>query len=44
MTEEFVEDFGVRASYKELVGCGHSPMIDDLDQVIKAMEDFFRDN
>lgn len=41
MTEEIREDFGERAAYKELKGCGHSPIIDDLEQLVGTMEDFF---
>ncbi|MFD2046709.1 alpha/beta fold hydrolase [Ornithinibacillus salinisoli] len=41
MTEELREDFGDKADYKELIGCGHSPIIDDLEQLLKVMENFF---
>ncbi|MUK88458.1 alpha/beta fold hydrolase [Ornithinibacillus sp. L9] len=41
MTEELREDFGDQAVYKELKGCGHSPLVDDLDQLLQVMEDFF---
>ncbi|WP_231495748.1 alpha/beta fold hydrolase [Paucisalibacillus sp. EB02] len=41
MTEEIREDFGDKAEYKELKGTGHSPLIDDLDQLLAVMEDFF---
>ena len=41
MTEEIREDFGEKAKYKELKGCGHSPLIDDLEQLLTVMEDFF---
>ncbi|WP_047983101.1 intracellular short-chain-length polyhydroxyalkanoate depolymerase [Ornithinibacillus californiensis] len=41
MTDEIREDFGDKAVYKELKGCGHSPIIDDLDQLLGVMEDFF---
>ncbi|WP_072888649.1 intracellular short-chain-length polyhydroxyalkanoate depolymerase [Ornithinibacillus halophilus] len=41
MTEELREDFGDKAVYKELKGCGHSPLIDDLDQLLQVMEEFF---
>ncbi|WP_087974660.1 alpha/beta fold hydrolase [Oceanobacillus rekensis] len=40
MTDELIEDFGERAVYKELKGCGHSPHIDDLEQLLHTMEDF----
>lgn len=41
MTEEIREDFGDKAVYKELKGCGHSPLIDDLNLLIGVMEEFF---
>ena len=41
MTDELIEDFGDRAEVVEWKGCGHSPQIDDLQQVIETMEDFF---
>jgi pimeloyl-ACP methyl ester carboxylesterase len=41
MTEEIREDFGDKADYQELKGCGHSPLVDDIDQLIGVMEDFF---
>ncbi|WP_342665465.1 alpha/beta hydrolase [Paucisalibacillus globulus] len=41
MTEEIREDFGDKANYQELRGCGHSPLVDDIDQLIGVMEDFF---
>lgn len=40
MTQEIIEDFGEKASYKELTGCGHSPLIDDLNQLLTVMEEF----
>ena len=30
MTKEIIEDLGSNAIYKELMGCGHSPLIDNL--------------
>lgn len=41
MTEEIREDFGDKAVYKELKNCGHSPIIDDLEQLLQVMEEFF---
>ncbi|WP_010097475.1 alpha/beta fold hydrolase [Ornithinibacillus scapharcae] len=41
MTQEIIEDFGDKAIYKELNGCGHSPLIDDLKQLLTVMEEFF---
>lgn len=43
MTEEIMEDFGDRAENYLLEGCGHSPLIDDLDQLIDVMERFLAD-
>jgi pimeloyl-ACP methyl ester carboxylesterase len=42
MTEEIREDFGEKAIYKELKDCGHSPIIDDLDQLLMVMEEFLQ--
>ncbi|MFB4168610.1 alpha/beta fold hydrolase [Virgibacillus sp. JSM 102003] len=41
MTDELIEDYGEKATYKELTGSGHSPLIDDLDNLLGIMEDFF---
>ncbi|WP_217588184.1 intracellular short-chain-length polyhydroxyalkanoate depolymerase [Lentibacillus saliphilus] len=40
MTEELIEDYGRKAQQQELKNCGHSPMIDDLDQLIDTIEAF----
>ncbi|MBO8157327.1 MAG: alpha/beta hydrolase [Bacillaceae bacterium] len=40
MTEEILEDLGDKAQYQELDGCGHSPLIDNLDLLIQTMEHF----
>jgi pimeloyl-ACP methyl ester carboxylesterase len=40
MTKEIVEDFGERASFVELKDCGHSPLVDDLDQLMNTMYQF----
>lgn len=40
MTNEILEDLGERAVYKELTGCGHSPLIDDLDLLKRTVEEF----
>lgn len=40
MTTEILEDLGENAHYAELKGCGHSPLIDDLDQLLNTMEKF----
>lgn len=43
MTEELIEDFGEKAKVVKLVNCGHSPLIDDLDQLKNAIEQFLKD-
>jgi pimeloyl-ACP methyl ester carboxylesterase len=40
MTEEILEDFDGRAQFVELKDCGHSPLIDDLDQLQRHIEGF----
>jgi pimeloyl-ACP methyl ester carboxylesterase len=40
MTEEIVEDFECRARFVELKDCGHSPLVDDLDQLQRNIEEF----
>lgn len=42
MTEEIIEDFGKKAKVVKLSNCGHSPLIDDLDQLKKAIEQFLK--
>ncbi|MET3696315.1 pimeloyl-ACP methyl ester carboxylesterase [Bacillus oleivorans] len=42
MTEEILEDFGGRAEAFALKGCGHSPLIDDPDQLLSAIEGFLQ--
>jgi pimeloyl-ACP methyl ester carboxylesterase len=42
MTEEILEDLGERATYIELKDCGHSPLVDDLGQLMEAMEGFLK--
>lgn len=34
MQEEILEDLGERATFIELKNCGHSPLIDDLEQLL----------
>ncbi|MFJ5713950.1 alpha/beta fold hydrolase [Neobacillus sp. NPDC093127] len=43
MTKELVEDLGGKAVYIELKDCGHSPLVDDLPQLLKAMTNFLED-
>ncbi|WLR53916.1 alpha/beta hydrolase [Mesobacillus subterraneus] len=40
MAEEIVEDFEGRARFVELKDCGHSPLVDDLDQLLQHVEGF----
>ncbi len=40
MTQEIIEDFGNKASSVKLVNCGHSPLIDDLQQLTREIEKF----
>ena len=44
MTDELIADFGDKALHKELKNCGHSPQIDDLDQLLETMESFFQES
>ncbi|QED47176.1 intracellular short-chain-length polyhydroxyalkanoate depolymerase [Cytobacillus dafuensis] len=40
MNEEIVDDIGENAFFVELKDCGHSPLIDDLEQLLQAMSEF----
>ncbi|HWI48736.1 MAG TPA: alpha/beta hydrolase [Rummeliibacillus sp.] len=40
MTKEIIEDFEGRAKVVKLNNCGHSPLIDDLPQLVEAIEQF----
>ncbi|WP_102261793.1 intracellular short-chain-length polyhydroxyalkanoate depolymerase [Mesobacillus jeotgali] len=40
MAEEIVEDFEGRARFVELNNSGHSPLVDDLDQLLQHIEGF----
>lgn len=40
MIEETLDDLGDTAEFIELEGCGHSPLIDDLDQLLAEVEGF----
>lgn len=42
MTDELVADLGGRAEAVMLEGCGHSPLIDDLAQLVVKMEQFLQ--
>jgi len=43
MIEEIVEDFAGHAKFAALKNCGHSPLVDDLDQLLKHIEGFLAD-
>jgi len=40
MAEEIIEDIGPSARFSELKDCGHSPLIDDLEGLLKQLSDF----
>lgn len=40
MMRELIEDLGSRAKLCILENCGHSPLVDDLPQLLKRMEEF----
>ncbi|MCA1059556.1 alpha/beta hydrolase [Rossellomorea aquimaris] len=42
MTEEIVEDIGENALFVELKNSGHSPLIDDLDQLLHIIQSFLQ--
>ena len=40
MTNEILQDLGSKARFIELKNCGHSPLVDDLPQLISAITQF----
>jgi pimeloyl-ACP methyl ester carboxylesterase len=42
MAREIVEDIGENAIFKELKNSGHSPLVDDLDQLLEAITSFLQ--
>ncbi|WP_175988314.1 alpha/beta fold hydrolase [Bacillus sp. Marseille-Q1617] len=42
MTEEIVHDIGENADFTELKNSGHSPLVDDLEQLVERMESFLQ--
>lgn len=40
MTQEMIDDLGEIAKYIELENCGHSPLVDDLGQLLGVITDF----
>lgn len=43
MTTEIIEDLGENAKLKVLRNCGHSPLVDDLDQLVHEIESFLNE-
>lgn len=43
MTKEIMEDFGNKAKSIMLTSCGHSPLIDDLQQLTDVIEQFLKE-
>ncbi|MCR8644156.1 alpha/beta hydrolase [Paenibacillus sp. N1-5-1-14] len=44
MTDEIMEDLAHVAELVVLKGCGHSPLVDDIDQLIRNMEHFLTES
>lgn len=42
MTKELVQDLGEKAEFVELKDCGHSPLVDDLPQLLREMTQFLK--
>ncbi|NMD70880.1 alpha/beta hydrolase [Bacillus sp. DNRA2] len=40
MTQEIIDDLGENAKFIELKNCGHSPLVDDLGQLLGVITDF----
>lgn len=40
MTNELLADLGDKATFVELKNCGHSPLVDDMPQLLEAMTKF----
>ncbi|MBE4909269.1 alpha/beta hydrolase [Bacillus luteolus] len=43
MAKEIVEDLGEYATFVELKGCGHSPLVDDLEQLLGVVAEFLEE-
>jgi pimeloyl-ACP methyl ester carboxylesterase len=43
MTNELLNDLGNKARFIELKNCGHSPLVDDLPQFLKAITPFLNE-
>ena len=44
MTQEIVADLGDNATYIPLTNCGHSPLVDDMTQLVTRIEEFLKEN
>ncbi|MBM7655629.1 pimeloyl-ACP methyl ester carboxylesterase [Neobacillus cucumis] len=40
MTQEIIKDLGEKATFIELKNCGHSPLVDDLPQLLAVITEF----
>lgn len=40
MTREILADLSNNATYIELAGCGHSPLVDDLEKLLRIVSEF----
>jgi pimeloyl-ACP methyl ester carboxylesterase len=40
MAQEIMNDLGENARFVELKNCGHSPLVDDLEQLLRVISDF----
>ncbi|WP_071396234.1 intracellular short-chain-length polyhydroxyalkanoate depolymerase [Bacillus tuaregi] len=43
MVEEILEDLGSNARFVELKDCGHSPLVDDLEQLLQVITEFLEE-
>lgn len=43
MAEEIIEDLGENATFKELRESGHSPFVDDIEQLNVIIADFLKE-
>lgn len=44
MAEELQEDFGDKAEFRILTDCGHSPLVDDVKQLLETIDQFIFKN
>ncbi|MBM7579674.1 intracellular short-chain-length polyhydroxyalkanoate depolymerase [Jeotgalibacillus terrae] len=43
MTDELVSDFNSRAKHVQLTDAGHSPLVDQLDELVRVMDAFIKE-